>query len=621
MLSQIRSASGLIIGLFILVAVALVATIFVGNQRQNPIPEAVDAAVGEVEGVEIKISQYDQAVRAQRNAYQQQTGREVPKFLAERIDESVWGSFVESILMEKKLDALGLRVTDDMVYAELTENPPQELQARFRNAQGTFDETAYQQALTSAGSEFWLPVETYVRTSLLPRRMLESMAKATVRVTADEIRRAFIEEQEQAHIRYVAIGPREIDEVEISDDELRAHYEANAGDYEQRPQASLAFVRIEKGPSEEDVAKAKERIDSVADKLSRGTDFGRLARIHSDDSGSAPEGGDLGWFSRGQMVPEFDEAVFDLEAGSISDPFQTEFGWHVVRLEEKRTTEEGGDEIRASHILKAIKTSRATLERKYETMREIAGATEEGRELAAATGDDLKVLTTPPFTKPPDDSPAPRTAHVPTLGALEGASEFAFSNEIGSISPIMENDEALFLLQVAERIEAHTRPFEDVRTRVESGLEREKKKEAALERGRALAELVSQGESLEAAAESFGLSIEEPDEPIKRTSHIDGIGSRTEVAGTAFSLEAGQTSGAIVMEERGITAVVQVLERTPADESLLVDERDEIAGRLRAEKERFALRSWMDAIRAEADIVDSRDQFYGSGTPAEQSSS
>ncbi|MAE71857.1 MAG: hypothetical protein CME06_15500 [Gemmatimonadetes bacterium] len=621
MLSQIRNASGLIIGLFLLVSVALVATIFIEDRRQSPIPDPVDMAVGEVEGVEIQISQYDQAVRAQRNAYQQQTGREVPKFLAERIDESVWDSFVESILMEKKLDALGLRITDDMVYAELTENPPEELQARFRNEQGSFDETAYQQALTSAGAEFWLPVETYVRTNLLPRRLLESMAKATVRVTEDEIRRAFVEEREEARIRYVAIGPREIDEVEIGEEELRAHYDANPSDYEQRSQASLAFVRIEKGPSDEDIAKAKERIESVAEKLERGTDFGRLARIHSDDSGSAPEGGDLGWFSRGQMVPEFDDAVFAMEAGAISSPFQTEFGWHVVRLEEKRTNEEGVEEVHAAHILKAIKTSRATLERKYERMREIADAVEEGEELAVAAGEDLKVLTTPPFTKPADDAPAPRAAHVPTLGALEGATGFAFENEVGAISPVMENDESLFLLRVAERIEAHTRPFEKVRTRVESQLEREKKKEAALERGRALAERVAGGESLDAAAESFGLSVEEPEAPITRTSHIDGIGSRSEVAGAAFSLEEGRTSGAIVMEERGVTAVVEVLERTPADESLLVDERDEIAQRLRAEKERFALRSWMDAIRAEADIVDTRDQFYGAGDVVEEGAS
>ncbi len=618
MLAKIRSASGLIVGLFVVVAVALIATLFVDNQR-NPIPEAVDAAIGEVEGVEIMISEYDRAVRAQRNAYQQQTGREVPEFLAERIEESVWDSFVESILMEDLLEELGLAITDDMVYAELTDNPPQELQARFRTQEGSFDETAYQQALTSAGAEFWLPVEAYVRTNLLPRRMLEGMAKAGVHVTEAEVRGAFLEEHEEARIRYVAVGPQDVGEVEVDDEETQAHYEANPDDYRQEEQARLKFVRLDKGPSEDDIAQASRRIVSVKEKLSRGTDFSRLARIHSDDAGSGAQGGDLGWFGRGQMVPEFDEVAFGAEIGAVSEPFRTEFGWHVVRVDERRTGDEGLEEIHAFHILKQVKISNATLDANYQTMRAIAEGAEEGG-LEAAAG-ELQVLSTPPFGAPREDLPTARGAHVPTLGELEGASKFAFANEPGTISPVLENDEALFLLEVGGRVEAHVRPFEEVRVRVVSRLERDRRKQVALERGEELAARVAGGESLDEAAEALGLEVEEPEEPVSRTSYIQGIGTRTEVAGAALRLEPGETSGGIVMEERGITAVVQVLERTPADESLLVDEREEIVARLRGEKERMAFRSWMEAVKARAAILDERDQFYGSGEAPEERSS
>jgi len=80
----------------------------------------------------------------------------------------------------------------------------------------------------------------------------------------------------------------------------------------------------------EDEAKA------VLAELKKGTDFAELARLKSKDPGAASEGGDLGYFTKDQMVPEFAEAAFKLDKGQLSDPIKTQFGWHIIQVQDKR---------------------------------------------------------------------------------------------------------------------------------------------------------------------------------------------------------------------------------------------------------------------------------------------
>jgi hypothetical protein len=96
---------------------------------------------------------------------------------------------------------------------------------------------------------------------------------------------------------------------------------------------------------------AKEKITSIKDSLDNGEDFETIATNESQDPVSAQIGGDLGYFQRGLMVKEFEEAAFNLEKGQISDIIRTDFGYHIIKQEDKRTSEDGIEEVRARHIL------------------------------------------------------------------------------------------------------------------------------------------------------------------------------------------------------------------------------------------------------------------------------
>lgn len=114
----------------------------------------------------------------------------------------------------------------------------------------------------------------------------------------------------------------------VSDEELQAAYDAQYKDAEPEQEFNASHILVE----------TKEEADAIKSELDGGADFAEVAKEKSTGP-SGPGGGSLGWFGPGMMVPAFEEAVAGMEAGSVSDPVETQFGWHVIKLNETRTAE------------------------------------------------------------------------------------------------------------------------------------------------------------------------------------------------------------------------------------------------------------------------------------------
>ncbi|MEA4884105.1 MAG: peptidylprolyl isomerase [Clostridia bacterium] len=117
--------------------------------------------------------------------------------------------------------------------------------------------------------------------------------------------------------------------VEVTEEDARGYYEQNRAQFGEPELVRASHILV--GTEEE----ARE----VLRQLKEGADFAALATAKSSDGGSAPSGGDLGFFERGEMVPEFEEAAFSMEPGQISDAVHTDFGWHVILVAERRAPE------------------------------------------------------------------------------------------------------------------------------------------------------------------------------------------------------------------------------------------------------------------------------------------
>jgi peptidyl-prolyl cis-trans isomerase C len=118
-------------------------------------------------------------------------------------------------------------------------------------------------------------------------------------------------------------------EAAVTEEALQTAYETRFADTESRREFNASHILVE----------TLEEAESLLDQIANGADFAALAREHSLDPGSGAEGGLLGWFGRGRMVAPFEEAVLSLEEGALSDPVETQFGWHIIRLNESRVAD------------------------------------------------------------------------------------------------------------------------------------------------------------------------------------------------------------------------------------------------------------------------------------------
>ncbi|TWI55896.1 peptidylprolyl isomerase [Halalkalibacter nanhaiisediminis] len=116
--------------------------------------------------------------------------------------------------------------------------------------------------------------------------------------------------------------------VEVTEEEKKSYYEENKEQFGEQVEASHILV--------EDETTANE----ILEKIKAGEDFAELAKEHSIDTGSATKGGSLGFFSKGQMVPEFEEAAFNLEVGKVSDPVKSQHGFHIIKVTDRKETYE-----------------------------------------------------------------------------------------------------------------------------------------------------------------------------------------------------------------------------------------------------------------------------------------
>ncbi len=126
--------------------------------------------------------------------------------------------------------------------------------------------------------------------------------------------------------------------VKVTDKEVTDYYNAHKDEFTTPEQVKARHILV-KVPADSDKKvweQAKEKASKIRQELLKGADFGKLAKQYSGDPGTKDQGGDLGYFAKGRMIPEFEKAAFSLEVGQISQPVKTVFGYHIIQIEDKK---------------------------------------------------------------------------------------------------------------------------------------------------------------------------------------------------------------------------------------------------------------------------------------------
>lgn len=265
------------------------------SDAEGQLPVEATGVVAVVDGVELKAEAFNDIIRKRTNGR-----RAMPPQVAQMYKERTLEQVIDDYLITKKLDEAGVKVSEAEVEATFAE-----FKERF-----------------PAEEEF--------------ANFLEQSGVSVPEIKED-MRKS---ERLKKHLEAAF-------DAKVGDDEVKKYYDENPSQFErpQQVQASHILLKIEEGKDDEVLAKAKD----LMKKARAGEDFATLAKTHSEGP-SAKTGGDLGYFPRGRMVPEFDKVAFELDKGDVSEPVKTRFGYHVIKVMDtreagKETFEEAKEKI------------------------------------------------------------------------------------------------------------------------------------------------------------------------------------------------------------------------------------------------------------------------------------
>ncbi|MCY3554950.1 MAG: peptidylprolyl isomerase [Gemmatimonadetes bacterium] len=564
-------------------------------------------AVGSINGESVSYEEMRFEVERQQEIDRQQQGGSVDEFRRREIINEVWDRRVNLTLLEQSIGQQGISVTDAEILEAIRTNPPEYIrQQEMFQTDGEFDQTKYLQALNDPAVEGWTFLEDQYR-MLLPRQKLVNRVVSGARVTDLEVRQAFVNQNERLTAKYLLFDPedQDVEPESISDEDVAAYYSEHPEAFLEVDRVSLSYVMIPKQPSVADSLRVERQIDELYDQLVNGADFENLARDFSEDTSNASEGGNLGFFGRNDMVPEFEAAAFETPPGSISKPVKTEYGWHIIKVEES-AVRDGEEQVRARHILLRTMTGQQTLGALNDQARQLqARAVESGLEDAVRSAgsmpDSLQVESTGFFADRPD-------GFIPGIGYLVGASSFAFASEPGDIGEVLESTSGFYVLENAGEKPAGVLPLEEVELRIRSILVRNRKMEQARLRGEEVRSSLAGG-NLDALSGEMADRVATTDPITRQQAFIPRIGQDLNFIKGAFQLsETGELSE-VVEGERGYY-LIQLESRDPVDETTYEMVKETLKRQLLIQKQNQLYQEWLTRLREDAEIENNLRDFF-----------
>jgi len=607
MIKKMREMAPMIM---IVIIVAFVGGTLFLDWGMNIMGQGRKTPVGRIDGKDIPIEYFDKLVNMERFRLQE-GGRDVPPMQYRQIPAQVWNQEVNRMLMDKAVKSMRLESTDHEVFEYLKRNPLPGLDTAFVfQTNGVFDTAKYIQWLNTPQTYSMYPwmadVEKQVSGQVMPGQKLDALLKAGVFVSKAEAAYEFAQRNDKATFEYYKVLGKDHrnDSAAVTDKMISDYYAANQSGFRRDEQADLYFVKIPKTATEADLELNRKNLLDIKKKILAGeSTFESEAEYESDDEGSAQNGGDLGWFGKGAMVPEFEAAAFALEPGAISDPVKTVFGYHIIKLEERGEPDSGGEfKVRARHILIKNSPSNETLDALSENAERIKMAVaNKGFTAAALEGFSVSVDSTGLFKR--GDTP-------PKIGYLQGAGSFAFTRKAGEISDVLDNPEAFYVLGLKERAKKGLLPLSAVRDRIVDAIrDTLAMKEAKVYAGTVLEKLKG-GATLQDIKDGDAGIAAGTAEDQTPGGYIPQLGAASKTAAVAFSLPEGAVSGLI--EEKSGYGIVRVIKRNePASFDFANNPMArQVAEMIRMQERQSVYGEWFRELHGGAKVVSHLERFY-----------
>ena len=587
-----------------LVGGASITDIFSGRQGNE---------VGSLNGKPILFEDFNQLVSNEINRMDQQSGRLISDEEREYIRAVVWERLIADLIIQEQIVENKIVVGDEEVLFQMKNNPPPFLQnSDAFQSFGRFDLEKYLDAVLNPGQIDWKPIEDFMQNVYLPSYKLQQYITNSAAISSSDVLEDYKKRFLDYKIEVLHVTEKAIDQDfynglladRPSDDELNKIYNENISDYDQPELRYLKYVKWPIISNATDSLRVKLEAEDLIFRLNDGEDFALLANTYTQDPSNSADpqnlkGGDLGWFNKGQLLPEFEIASFEAEIGSIVGPILTQYGYHIIKVNDKRIVE-SNEQVNASHILLTVQPGRGT----ENELKDIASifaleATEFGF-FALADSLGLEIQESNGLRK--------ESIFVENFGVGRSAVNFAFNNVEGSTSDAIKNDNfyGVFFLDKVDKETVIS--FENVKEDLKNEFLSEFKKNHIKTLAQSmkdnnqgemnLSEIYQDNENLEYVAETNSALI----------GSFESIGKSNFIVGALADAKEGDILGPLpTLRGQAFLRVIDIGDVVMSD---FEEKKDSIKFSLLIDRQNAIWGNWLQALRDNANLKDYRYDFY-----------
>ncbi|HQZ38742.1 MAG TPA: peptidyl-prolyl cis-trans isomerase [Vicinamibacterales bacterium] len=594
-------------------SLALVVLTFVVFYIPDFLSTSTGAAPGqvlaEVEGSPITVGTFTRRYTQQMNAYRQAYGGQMNEQLLRQlgIDRQILQQLVDEEAMVAQARRQGITVSNVEVRERIVNMPAFQEGGRF------IGEQRYRQVLQFNNPPFTTTeFEDNLRRALMIEKLRTAIAgwiAVTDDEVADEYRRrnekvkldvvpvvadafqsqvtvtdadlsAHFEQNKETYrigekrrIKYALVDVDQLREaVTIPDADVEAFYKQNLSQYTTPAQVRASHILFKTEGKDESAVRAQ--AEEVLKKAKApGADFAALARQYSEDDSNKAQGGDLDYFGRGRMVPEFEAVAFNMKNGEISDLVKTPFGFHIIKMIDNQP-----EVVRPLSLVRDEIVDQLRWQKAQQEAEAIAKAVASSAKTAAdlervAKERKLEFHESGLFL--PDDP-------IDGLGVQPELASAVFTMPEGEVSAPQRVARGWVVATVSGKQDAYLPTLDEVKNRVREDVVRAKAADLATQRAASIAAELKSAKDFAASAKKAGLEVKTT-ELITRGSPIPDLGVSEEIDAAAFALPVGGVSDAI--STPGGTAIVRVIERQDVTPEEIAAGRDQLREELAAQRQ------------------------------------
>ncbi|MSO46416.1 MAG: hypothetical protein EXQ59_06595 [Acidobacteria bacterium] len=587
MLDRMRRHKGWLkwsLGLVVLAFVVFYIPSFLDDPTAIGMGASPGEVIAEIDGRDVTAGQFRQRYNAQIQAYRTAYGSNLSDQLLRQlgIQQQILQQMIDEQATFVEAERQGITVSDEELAQQIFAIPGLQENGRF------VGEQRYEQLLRLQNPPMTKGAfEENLRRGLMIDKLRAALTD-WMTVSDAEVEREFTERNEKVRLQVVALTADAFrGQVTVTDPEVTAYFDAHKAEYrvgEQRKvrlllldlDQALAKVTVPAADAQrhyndniaqyqtpeqirashillntagKDETAVRKQSEELLQQAKAGADFAALATKFSEDQTSKVKGGDLDYFSRGRMVPEFETAAFALEPGQVSDIVKTQYGFHIIKVVDKKPgVTRPFDDVRPQIELQ-IKRERADQQITARAA-ELAGRIDDPSDLDTVARDAGLMVTETDFFG--------RNDPVPGLGPAPQVANAAFQLADDQVSEPIATPRGPVFVTVSGKRDPYVPMFDQVKDRVREDLIRSRATELSRQRAVAIAASLRSAADFAAAAKAQGLQAKDT-ALIPRASPLPDIGVTPEVDKVAFSLPVGGVSNPITTSDA--TVIVRVLER------------------------------------------------------------